>query len=102
MNAFKSIQQGLNEAVEYQQGKINARKMNITIKPAESFSNEDIKQIRQKVGVSQSIFAASLSVSKKTIEAWESGRNIPSGPSRRLLELFRDNPAMIERYIRNV
>ena len=99
MSTFKSIMRGLNEAVKYQEGKIDARKTKIAIKPTESFSSEDIKQIRQKVGMSQSVFAASLSVSKKTVEAWESGRNSPAGSSRRLLQLFRDDPAMVEQYI---
>jgi len=65
----------------------------------ESFSSEDIKQIRKLVGLSQGIFASSLGVSKKTVDAWERGRNTPEGPSRRLLQLIRDNPEVIEQYM---
>lgn len=90
--------QGLDEAVKYQEGKISARRTRIMIRPVESFTSDEIKQIRQKAGVSQVIFAAILGVSKKTIEAWERGRNTPSGPSCRLLQLIRDIPSMIEQY----
>ena len=38
--------------------------------------------------LTQSLLAKFLCVSKKTVEAWESGRNQPNGPSRRLLELL--------------
>jgi putative transcriptional regulator len=99
MSVYKSIMQGLDEAVTYQEGKLDARKTKIAVKPVESFSSEDIKQIRNSVGLSQVIFASSLGVSKKTVEAWERGRNTPAGPSRRLLQLIRDNPEVIEQYL---
>jgi putative transcriptional regulator len=91
--------QGLDDAVKYQEGKIDASKTKIAVKPVESFTNEDIKQIRKRVGLSQVVFASSLGVSKKTVEAWERGRNTPAGPSRRLLQLIRDNPEIIEQII---
>ena len=99
MSVYTSIMQGLDEAVKYQEGKINARKTKISIMPVESFTSDDIKQIRNRLGLSQGIFASSLGVSKKTVEAWECGTNIPLGPSRRLLMVIRDNPEIIERYM---
>ncbi|MEA5028206.1 MAG: helix-turn-helix domain-containing protein [Sphaerochaeta associata] len=99
MSVYKSIMQGLDEAVKYQEGTIHARKTRISVKPVESFTSEDIKQIRNRLGLSQVIFASSLGVSKKTVEAWERGKNTPEGPSRRLLQLIRDNPDMIEQYM---
>ena len=98
MNVYKSIIQGLTEAEEYQQGKITARKTKIAIKPVVVFNNEDIRQIRQKTGLSQAMFAISLGVSPKTVEAWENGRNKPEGASRRLLEIVRDDPGFIKRF----
>jgi putative transcriptional regulator len=98
MSVYKSIMQGLNEAVEYRQGRIKARKVKLTIKPVGIFSTEDIRQIRQRTGLSQVMFAGSLGVSPKTVEAWESGRNKPEGASRRLLEIVRDDPAFLQRF----
>lgn len=65
MSVYKSIMQGLNEAVKYQEGTLDARKTKISIKPVESFSSEDIKQIRNHVGLSQALFASLLGISKK-------------------------------------
>jgi putative transcriptional regulator len=98
MSVYESIIQGLTEAVDYQQGKITARKTKLTIKPVSTFNNEDIKQIRQKTGLSQVMFAGSLGVSPKTVEAWENGRNKPEGSSRRLLEIVRDDPGFLQRF----
>jgi len=88
--------QGLTEAVDYQQGKVHARKTRRTIKPVDTFDNNDIKRIRQKTGLSQVMFAGSLGVSPKTVTAWENGRNKPEGASRRLLEIVRDDPGFLK------
>jgi putative transcriptional regulator len=97
-NVYESIMQGLTEAVEYQHGRINARKTNLTIKPVATFNTNDIKRIRKKTGLSQVMFAGSIGVSPKTVEAWENGRNKPEGASRRLLEIVRDDPAFLRRF----
>jgi putative transcriptional regulator len=90
--------QGLTEAADYQQGKISARKNKLTIKPVDTFNTDEIKRIRQKTRLSQAMFAGSLGVSPKTIEAWENGRNKPEGASRRLLEIVRDDPGFLARF----
>ncbi|MDR2922380.1 MAG: helix-turn-helix domain-containing protein [Treponema sp.] len=98
MNVYESIMQGLTEAIDYQQGKIHARKTKLNIKPVAVFNTDDIKRIRQKTGLSQVVFAGSLGVSPKTVEAWENGRNKPEGASRRLLEIVRDDPDFLMRF----
>jgi len=98
MDASKSVIQGLTEAVDYQQGKTNARKTRLSIKPVATFNNADIKRIRQRTGLSQVMFASSLGVSSKTVEAWENGRNKPEGASRRLLEIARDDPCFLKQF----
>jgi putative transcriptional regulator len=99
MNIYESIMQGLAEATDYQKGKNTARKMKLTIKPVATFNTDYIKQIRQKTGLSQVVFANSLGVSPKTVEAWENGRNKPEGASRRLLEIVRDDPDFLSRFL---
>ena len=98
MSVYGSIMQGLTEATDYQQGKIRTRKTKLTIKPVDAFNNDDIKRIRQKTGLSQVMFASSIGVSPKTVEAWENGRNKPEGASRRLLEVVRDDPGFLTRF----
>jgi putative transcriptional regulator len=61
--------QGLTEAVDYQHGKISARKTKLTIKSVVAFNTDDIKRIHQKTGLSQVVLAGLLVVSPKTVEA---------------------------------
>ena len=67
----------------------------ITLTPAKKFTAEDVKNIRGRNHLTQSLLAKFLCVSKKTVEAWESGRNQPNGPSRRLLELLDNHNAVV-------
>ena len=41
MNVYESIMQGLTEAVAYQQGKLNARKIKLSIKPVDTFNKPE-------------------------------------------------------------
>ena len=49
--------------------------------------------------LSQSVFANIIGVSKKAVEAWESGKNIPQGPAQRMLELLDKDPAITDKYL---
>ena len=60
MSVYESIMQGLNEAAEYRQGNSKAGKVKLTIKPVDTFNTGDIRQIRQRTGLSQVMCAGSL------------------------------------------
>lgn len=96
MNVFESIMTGLNEAIEYEQGKISAEKTTLTVEPLPDISAEEIKKIRNNLGLTQSVFAAVIGVSTKTVEAWESGTNRPIGPARRMISIIQFNPDILE------
>lgn len=96
MSVFEGIKDGLQEAIDFEQGKKKLRTKTVKILPAPSYSKEEVKQIRFSFGLTQSTFAALVGVSPKTVEAWESGRNKPSGSSGRLLQIFEKNPDIIE------
>lgn len=49
-------------------------------------------QARQRLGLSQSQFAAMLGVSVRTLQDWEQGRREPSGAARTLLRVAAARP----------
>ena len=55
-----------------------------------------VKRVRERLNMSQAIFARSLNASDATVRAWEQGKRLPDGPSRRLLELAEKQPAVFE------
>ena len=91
--AFEILSQAIGEVIEdTKKGKdgtlIKRRRSCIKVAPVQKFTAQNIKFIREKNGLTQKSMAAYMGVSIKTVEAWESGKNEPNGPSSRLLELI--------------
>ena len=59
------------------------------------FAAADVKAIRQRLGKSQTKFAAMLGVSVATLQNWEQGRRRPEGPARALLKIAAENPKAV-------
>ena len=85
---FDDLKQGLQEAIDYEKGNGEARVKTFMIMPVKEYTNTEIREIRLKSGMTQSVFAAYMGVSKKTVEAWEGGRSHPTGPAFRLLGIL--------------
>ena len=85
---FEDLQEGLNQAIAYEKGRGKARVKTLMIMPVKKYTNEEIKRIRNKSGMTQTVLANYMGVSKKTVEAWETGRTHPTGPAYRLLDIL--------------
>ena len=55
----------------------------------------EVVQARQGTGLSQSEFAAALSISKRTLQEWEQGRRAPSGAAQALIRIARKHPEVV-------
>ena len=85
---FDDLREGLQEAIDYERGTGKAKRTVFMITPVNKYSNEQIKSIRNKSGMTRAVFANYMGVSKKTVEAWELGRTHPTGPACRLLDIL--------------
>lgn len=86
---FKGLKQGLEEVLEYTEGKITLKSEFIEIpEPPIEYKAEDIKRIREERHYSQGIFARILNVSIRTVQSWEAGIRSPSHAALRLLEII--------------
>ncbi len=52
------------------------------------FSPDEIKRLRMREHLSQSVFARYLNVSKNLVSDWERGVKKPGGPALRLLTIL--------------
>ena len=101
---YESLMEGLMEDLQDIQkyGEPQGRKTVIEYSPVKEYTAAEVRSIRKDLGVTQPAFAKCLGVSKKTVEKWESGDNIPSGPASRLLDLFRNRTITTAQYIKRV
>jgi len=90
MSSFsEKIKQGLEEILEYKQGKTTLRTKLVELpEPPLEYSAEEIKKIREKGKYSQGVFAIILNVSTRTVQSWESGIRSPNHSALRLLEII--------------
>ena len=91
MSVFDDIKTGIEQAIDYEKGNLNAKTVKLTISPVNSFSPDEIKAIRKSTGLTQDLFAKYIGVSVKTVEAWESGRSHPKGAACRLLAITQND-----------
>ena len=97
---FENIMSGLNESLEFSKGNMKkVRRKKVTVSPVPKYSAKKIKQIRESLNLSQTVFAEALGVSVKTVEAWESGRNHPQGPASRVLQLLEKDHGILKEHM---
>ena len=56
--------------------------------PVHEFSAAEIRAMREREGVSQTVFAHYLNVSKESVSQWERGQKKPAGTTLKLLSLI--------------
>ena len=52
----------------------------------------DVREIRERLGMSQQEFAARFGISVKTLRNWEQGHRQPEGPARAYLTVIKNAP----------
>lgn len=98
MNVYESIMQGLTEAVEYEKGNLKASSVKLSVTPIPDFKGSEVREIRNTLEMTQTVFAQIMGVSVKTVEAWEGGRCEPNGSARRMLSMLKNDPELPEKY----
>lgn len=95
----KMLIQSLNEAIDYTKGDTTKGRSRVYEIPTPEYKAKDVRRIRENLHMSQAGFAVALGVSKRTVEAWEAGRNTPSNASTKLLYLVEKNDGIINQLV---
>lgn len=89
-DAYESIAQGLQEAIDLNSGKTVAAK---TYRAPEI----DVAKIRHNLGLTQIEFASKICISVSTLRHWERGDRKPNGPALALLNVVSKEPQAVLR-----
>lgn len=105
----QKVAQALREMVAVHRGEMEPARVtyrvmtgpNADLTSPPFYSGRRVRQIRDKMGISQERFAKVMNCRVSTVEAWENDLREPNGASRRLLDLADHHPeallAMITR-----
>ena len=84
---FSRLKNGLKESIAHAKGELTLRTV------------ETLDAPPAQVAMSQRVFAQMLNVSAKTLQSWEQGVRRPSDASRRLLQVFCEEPEVLCRIV---
>jgi len=95
---FDELIAGVNAMREQREGKITLRTHEVENRPPLTVDAQFIRDTRERLQVSRTVFARQLRVSTRTLENWEQGRARPRGGSNsltaRLLSMRRKGPTI--------
>ncbi|NUM56544.1 MAG: helix-turn-helix domain-containing protein [Candidatus Hydrogenedentes bacterium] len=102
VSAFEQIKSGLEDSIAYSRGELSLPTITMTLpEPPPKTNAKKIAALRRNLRMSQTVFAATLNVSKKTVQSWEQGLRSPSDASLRLLQIIRRRPDVIDTIVSN-
>lgn len=87
---FQELIESVKEAGRIRRGEIGASR---TFR----YDSVNIKQLRNRRGLTQNRFAHIIGVSPATLQGWEQGRRVPQGPAMALLRVFDKSPEAVEK-----
>ena len=98
MSVFDQIKAGLEDSVAFSRGELTLETTELPAPPPQQ-APEDIAALRKSLRMSQAIFAATLNVSKKTVQSWEQGLRKPSDAALRMLQVIDIEPQVVRKVL---
>lgn len=98
-NYYESLKAGLEDAVAFINGDRSRGKVVVRGNCVPEYKANDVARTRKDLNMSQRALANALGVSTRTVEAWEAGKNEPSGAARHLLFLLDNDHTLVQRLI---
>jgi putative transcriptional regulator len=95
---YEHLKLALEDCLAESRGELTLRTVELPDEPPE-IDGPTLVALRKRAAMSQAVFARMLNVSAKTMQSWERGSRRPSDASRRLLQVFSEQPAMLCRIV---
>ncbi len=90
---FSGIMDGLNEALAFTKGQAAAD----TFARKRALPTINVAEIRSSLAMTQKTFAEMLGVSRRTVEAWESGKSTPTPTAKKLMFLIQEDHSLVQK-----
>ncbi|SUT99915.1 DNA-binding protein, virulence gene repressor RsaL [Actinobacillus lignieresii] len=93
---FDDLMEGAEALEQYLQGKITLRTTVLEKPEPIELSPSEVKSIREKLNLSQAVFAHKLHTSVRTYQGWEQGKTKPNPQAVLLLRMVDKSPQLLE------
>lgn len=95
-NIFSELMEGFDALEDARQGKVTLRTSEVEQKAPPVMTAAGVRAVREKLRVSQPVFARKLRTNPQTIKNWEQGTAKPNAQAAILLSLIDRNPSLID------
>lgn len=95
-NLFEELKRGLEEIKLHQQGKITLRTETLSKPDPIAITADEVRAIRERLNLSQAVFARKLRTSVRTYQGWEQGKTKPNPQAVLLLKIVEKSPLVFE------
>ncbi|MCI0391337.1 MAG: type II toxin-antitoxin system MqsA family antitoxin [Acidobacteria bacterium] len=92
---FAKLQLSLEQAIQHARGERHDLRTTVLPAPPKPMKKQEIVKLRQRLNLSQAVFASVLNVSVKTVQAWEQGLRQPSDAALKLLTIAKKHPEVL-------
>lgn len=107
-NFGELLLQSLGEALAIERGEaVAARRVRrvatvreAAVVPPRGYDAKGVQAVRERLGLSQAVFARVLNASAETVKAWEQGKRAPDGMALALLQVADEHPQALMSRIR--
>lgn len=95
MGVFEQLRAGLEDSIAWSKGQITLKTTTLPAPPPRADAKR-VLQLRRQLNMSQAVFAATINVSRKTVQSWEQGTRSPSDAALRLLQVMALQPGVVQ------
>lgn len=96
-NLFDELNEGFQTLANEHQDKLTLKQHAVKKIAAPVVHSGELLRLRQKLNLSQAVFAQYLRINKRTLENWEQGRVKPNAQAAVLIKMVEKYPDTLER-----
>ncbi|MBN1090713.1 type II toxin-antitoxin system MqsA family antitoxin [Pantoea sp. 1B4] len=93
---FSELMTGMQELKDHQEGKITLKSHKFTKRAPVTIAPQELRDVREKLNLSQAVFAHYLHTGETTYQNWEQGRARPNAQAVLLIRMVQQNPETLK------
>jgi putative transcriptional regulator len=95
ISLFEQLKSGLEDSIAYSKGELSLNTVEVPDPPPEMTAGQ-IRVIRNRLRMSQAVFAATINVSARTVQSWEQGKRRPGDAALHMIEVINHQPGVVQ------
>ncbi|MGB3620702.1 helix-turn-helix domain-containing protein [Ketobacter sp. MCCC 1A13808] len=96
-NLFSELSEGFQALKDEQNGKVTLKQHAVELPEKAEVTSVELVALRERLNLSQAVFARYLRINKRTLENWEQGRAKPNAQAAVLIKLVEKYPDTLDR-----